>query len=57
MAAGVAFAPLAPDAVVFKPGQKMKYVAPGEEELSGNAQELFQRAQAAENAGSSGRAR
>ena len=42
---------------MFKPGQKMKYVAPGEEEVSGNAQELFQRAQAAENSGNRGRAR
>src|SRR5437867_4543978 len=34
--------------VIFKPGQKAKYVAPGEEELSGNAAELFQIAQTAE---------
>ena len=47
----------APAAVVFKPGQKMKYVAPGEEEVSGNAQDLFQKAQAAENSGDSRRAR
>jgi outer membrane protein assembly factor BamD len=34
--------------VVFKPGQKAKYVAPGEEEISGNAAELFQIGQTAE---------
>jgi outer membrane protein assembly factor BamD len=28
-------------AVVFRPGEKAKYVPPGEEELSGNAAELF----------------
>ncbi len=34
----------------------MKYRAPGEEEISGNANELFAKAQAAEQAGESGRA-
>ena len=34
--------------VVFKPGQKAKYVAPGEEEISGNAAELYQIGQTAE---------
>ncbi|MBA2431946.1 MAG: outer membrane protein assembly factor BamD [Chthoniobacterales bacterium] len=43
-------------AVVFKPNEKTKYVAPGEEEVSGNAQQLFQTAQAAENSGNIGRA-
>src|SRR4030088_1120993 len=38
-------------AVVFRPGEKAKYVAPGEEELNGNAQELFQIGQAAEKDG------
>ena len=50
------FAQLIPAAVVFKPGEKAKYVAPGEEEMSGNAQELWQRAQQAENNGDLGRA-
>src|SRR6267143_6844232 len=27
--------------VIFRPGEKVKYVAPGEEEINGNAQELF----------------
>ncbi|MDB6146912.1 MAG: hypothetical protein JWO45_576 [Spartobacteria bacterium] len=43
-------------AVVFKPGQKTKYVAPGEEELSGNAQQLFQAGQDAEKQGNVRRA-
>jgi outer membrane protein assembly factor BamD len=42
--------------VVFKPGQKAKYVAPGEEEISGNAAELFQIAQTAEKEGNIKRA-
>src|SRR5437660_8906783 len=35
-------------AVVFRPGEKAKYVAPGEEELNGNAAELFEIGQNAE---------
>src|SRR3982750_4865690 len=35
-------------AVVFRPGEKAKYVAPGEEELNGNAAELFDIGQKAE---------
>src|ERR1700724_500090 len=35
-------------AVVFRPGEKSKYVPPGEEELSGNAAELFDIGQKAE---------
>ena len=42
--------------VVFKPSHKAKYVAPGEEEVSGNAQELFDKAQAAEKEGNKSRA-
>jgi outer membrane protein assembly factor BamD len=42
--------------VVFKPGQKAKYVSPGEEEISGNAAELFQIAQTAEKEGNIKRA-
>lgn len=38
-------------AVVFKPGEKARYVAPGDEEMSGNAQELFSKAQAMESKG------
>ena len=51
-----AFAQLGSAAVVFRPSEKAKYVAPGEEEMSGNAQELWQKAQQAENDGNLGRA-
>jgi outer membrane protein assembly factor BamD len=43
-------------AVVFRPGEKAKYVAPGEEELSGNAAELFEIGQTAEKEGNPKRA-
>ncbi|HYR22863.1 MAG TPA: outer membrane protein assembly factor BamD [Chthoniobacterales bacterium] len=43
-------------AVVFRPGEKAKYVAPGEEELSGNAAELFAIGQKAEKEGNPKRA-
>ena len=42
--------------VVFQPGKKAKYVAPGEEEISGNAAELFQIGQTAEREGNTKRA-
>jgi outer membrane protein assembly factor BamD len=42
--------------IVFKPGKKPEYVAPGEEEISGNAAELFQIAQTAEKEGNTKRA-
>jgi outer membrane protein assembly factor BamD len=42
--------------VIFKPGEKAKYLAPGEEEIGGNAQELFSKAQEAEKNGDLGRA-
>jgi len=42
--------------VVFQPGKKAKFVAPGEEEISGNAAELFQIGQAAEKEGTIKRA-
>ena len=42
--------------VIFKPGEKAKYMAPGDEEMSGNAQELFSKAQEAENSGNFKRA-
>lgn len=38
-------------AVVFKPGKKAHYRTPGEDEMSGSAQQLFERAQAAERRG------
>ena len=43
-------------AVVFRPGEKAKYIPPGEEELSGDAAELFQIGQKAEKDGNPGRA-
>jgi|SRR5437660_744439 len=42
--------------IIFRPGEKVKYVAPGEEEISGNAQQLFDKAQEAEKKGNIGRA-
>src|SRR6266498_3692288 len=42
--------------VVFQPGKKAKFVAPGEEEISGNAAELFQSGQTAEKEGNIKRA-
>src|SRR6266550_5297923 len=42
--------------VIFQPGKKAKYVAPGEEEISGNAAELFQIGQTAEKEGNTKRA-
>ena len=43
-------------AVVFKSGERAKYVAPGEEEINGNAKELFDIAQKAEERGNLRRA-
>ena len=37
--------------VIFKPGEKTPYKAPGDEEMSGNAQQLFSKAQEAEKKG------
>src|SRR5215467_16122030 len=34
--------------IIFEPGKKAKYVAPGEEEMSGDAAELYQIGQSAE---------
>src|SRR4029450_5989200 len=42
--------------VIFQPGKKAKYVAPGEEEMSGDAAELFQIGQTAEKEGNTKRA-
>ena len=37
--------------IIFEPGKKAKYVAPGEEEMSGDAAELYQVGQQAEKGG------
>src|SRR5213082_305566 len=42
--------------VIFQPGKKAKFVAPGDEEISGNAAELFQVGQTAEKEGNTKRA-
>src|SRR2546423_9916253 len=56
VATSLAFPERSPAPVVFRPGDKVKYQAPGEEEISGNANELFNVAQTAEQNGSRGRA-
>lgn len=56
IAALLIFPGLGMAAVVFKPGEKTKYVAPGEEEITGNAKELFEIGQAAEKDGNIKRA-
>ena len=55
-AACVAFPERSPAPVIFRPSEKVKYKAPGEVEISGNANELFAQAEAAENGGDRGRA-
>lgn len=55
-AALVGFNSIATAAIIFKPGEKAKYVSPGDEQISGSAQELFQIAQTAENNGNYTRA-
>ena len=52
----LAFPIVCPAAVVFRPRGGAKYVGSGDEEISGNAQELFQIGQAAENRGDPRRA-
>ncbi|PZR70609.1 MAG: hypothetical protein DLM73_17405 [Chthoniobacterales bacterium] len=42
--------------VIFKPGEKSKYLAPGDEQMNGTAQQLFEKAQEAERNGNKGRA-
>src|SRR5450830_1370960 len=42
--------------VVFQPGKKAKFVAPGEEEMNGDAAELFQIGQTVEKEGDTKRA-
>lgn len=56
LALTIVFAQLAGAAVVFRSGEKAKYVAPGEEEMNGNAAELFQIGQKAEKEGNLRRA-
>ena len=56
VAAGLTFPELSSASVIFKPGEKAKYVAPGEEEMNGNAEELFHIGQAAEKDGNLKRA-
>jgi outer membrane protein assembly factor BamD len=56
VSAALAFPEVGTASVIFKPGQKAKYVAPGEEEMSGNAEELFHIGQEAENKGNIKRA-
>ena len=48
LALGLLMTPSSNAAVVFRPGEKAKYVPPGEEELNGDAAELFQIGQKAE---------
>ena len=55
-AACVAFPERSPAPVVFRPGEKVHYKAPGEEEISGNANELFSQAEAAAQNGDRKRA-
>ncbi len=52
----VAFPQRSPAPVIFRPNEKVKYQAPGEEEISGNAEQLFQTGQQAEQGGNRGRA-
>lgn len=56
LSAGLFFSGLSRAAIVFRPGEKAKYVAPGEEEMNGNAEELFHIGQTAEKEGNLKRA-
>ena len=56
IAAVLALADAGMASVIFQPGKKTKYVAPGEEEISGNAAELVQIGQTAEKEGNTKRA-
>src|SRR5713101_4712717 len=56
LSVGLVFSGLSRAAIVFRPGEKAKYVAPGEEEMSGNAEELFHIGQTAEKEGNLKRA-
>ena len=53
---GLSLCGVAPGSIIFRPGQKAKILAPGEEEINGNAQELFHIAEQAERDGNLGRA-
>jgi len=52
----LSFAATGQASIIFRPNEKVKYVAPGEEEVSGNAQHLYDIAQEAEKKGNTGRA-
>jgi outer membrane protein assembly factor BamD len=56
VAAAFVFSESVAASIVFKPGKKPELVMPGEEEISGNAAELFQIAQTAEKEGNIKRA-
>lgn len=51
-----AFCAVSMGSVIFRPNEKAKFVAPGDEEINGNAQELFEIAQKAEREKNPGRA-
>jgi outer membrane protein assembly factor BamD len=55
-AACLAFPERSPAPVIFKPNEKVKYQKPGEEEINGNAIDLFEIAQTAEKNGNRSRA-
>ena len=55
-AACLAFPERSPAPFLFRPSEKVKYHPPGEEEINGNANELFEIAQTAEHNGNRGRA-
>lgn len=52
----VAFCEVSTASVIFRPKEKVKYIAPGDEEISGDAQQLFEIAQKAEKENDLGRA-
>src|SRR6266487_2311255 len=54
--AALALPNLSMASVVFEPGKKAKFVAPGDEEISGDAAEMFQIGQTAEKEGNTKRA-
>lgn len=56
LACVVAWPALSPASIIFRPGEKAHYESPGEESVSGNAQQLFQTGQSAENSGDHSRA-
>ena len=52
----LAFAERTPSAVIFKPGKRAKYLPPGQQLIVPKANEMFAQAEAAQNAGETGRA-